>query len=79
MPRFGQRTFAFAAVFSLCSLVFAGTGPTLPPQPWDGVVPSSIGKTGPTLPPQPWDGVVPSSTIGKTGPTLPPQPWDGIV
>ena len=51
-----------ASVFSTA----AGTGPTLPPLPWDGVA------TGPTLPPLPWDGVA-------TGPTLPPLPWDGIV
>ena len=80
MPRFGQRTFASTVVLSLCALVFAGIGPTLPPQPWDGVAPhSTVSKIGPTLPPQPWDGVVPSSTVGKIGPTLPPQPWDGIV
>jgi len=80
MPRFGQRAFAFAVFLSLCALVFADTGPSLPPQPWDGVAPpSTLARTGPSLPPQPWDGVAPSSTLARTGPSLPPQPWDGIV
>ena len=78
MPRLVHHTLVIAAVLSLCSLAFAGTGPTLPPQPWDGVAPSSVSRTGPTLPPQPWDGVI-SASVSKTGPTLPPQPWDGIV
>jgi len=70
MPRFGQRTFAFAVVLSLCALVLVPTGFAVESTH------VSVARTGPTLPPQPWDGVAPTS---KTGPTLPPQPWDGIV
>jgi hypothetical protein len=34
----------------------AKTGPTLPPDPWDGGSLAVTAKTGPTLPPDPWDG-----------------------
>jgi hypothetical protein len=44
-------------------------GPTVPPDPWDGV---RIAH-GPTVPPDPWDGV----RIAH-GPTVPPDPWDGV-
>jgi hypothetical protein len=44
-------------------------GPSLPPDPWDGV---RIAH-GPSLPPDPWDGV----RIAH-GPSLPPDPWDGV-
>jgi hypothetical protein len=32
-------------------IVVVAHGPTLPPDPWDGLV-----AHGPTLPPDPWDG-----------------------
>jgi hypothetical protein len=49
--------------------VLLAHGPTVPPDPRDGV---RIAH-GPTLPPDPWDGV----RIAH-GPTLPPDPWDGL-
>ena len=54
----------------------AKTGPTLPPDPWDGGSLAVTAKTGPTLPPDPWDGGSLAVTA-KTGPILPPDPWDG--
>ena len=73
MSRLYQRLLALTVPRSLFTLVmvpmcFAGTGPTLPPVPWDG-----LAMTGPTLPPVPWDG------LAMTGPTLPPVPWDGLA
>jgi len=56
----------------LAEPVNVASGPTLPPDPWDGNVTIA---SGPTLPPDPWDGNV---TIAS-GPTLPPDPWDGNV
>ena len=57
MSRSWQRNFTFGVVFALFALVLApiaaATGPTFPPQPWDGVTL----QTGPTFPPQPWDGL----------------------
>jgi hypothetical protein len=44
-------------------------GPTMPPDPWDGV---NVAH-GPTMPPDPWDGV----NVAH-GPTMPPDPWDGV-
>jgi hypothetical protein len=60
--------------------VNSGTGPTLPPYPWDGLaaIPAFAG-TGPTLPPYPWDGLAAIPAFAGTGPTLPPYPWDGLA
>ena len=44
-------------------------GPSVPPDPWDGV---RIAH-GPSVPPDPWDGV----RIAH-GPSVPPDPWDGV-
>jgi hypothetical protein len=49
--------------------VLLAHGPTVPPDPWDGVRVAH----GPTVPPDPWDGV----RIAH-GPTVPPDPWDGV-
>jgi hypothetical protein len=44
-------------------------GPTMPPDPWEGVQLA----IGPTMPPDPWEGV-----RVAIGPTMPPDPWEGI-
>jgi len=54
---------------ALPDVTLVAHGPTIPPDPWDGV---SIAH-GPTIPPDPWDGV----RIAH-GPTIPPDPWDGV-
>ena len=50
-------------------VVLLAHGPSIPPDPWDGVRLAH----GPTVPPDPWDGV----RIAH-GPTVPPDPWDGV-
>jgi hypothetical protein len=52
--------------------VRVGHGPTMPPNPWDGLTVAAM--HGPTMPPNPWDGV----RVGH-GPTMPPNPWDGMA
>jgi hypothetical protein len=44
-------------------------GPSIPPDPWDGLRVAH----GPSIPPDPWDGL----RIAH-GPSIPPDPWDGL-
>ena len=48
----------------------ADGGPSMPPDPWDGLVADG----GPSMPPDPWDGLV-----ADGGPSMPPDPWDGLT
>jgi hypothetical protein len=48
---------------------FVAHGPTIPPDPWEGVQVAH----GPTIPPDPWEGVRVTH-----GPTIPPDPWEGV-
>jgi hypothetical protein len=47
----------------------ANHGPSIPPDPWDG---NSKVQHGPSIPPDPWDGLA-----ANHGPSIPPDPWDG--
>ena len=53
----------------LPDVMLVAHGPSIPPDPWDGV---RIAH-GPSIPPNPWDGV----RIAH-GPSIPPDPWDGV-
>ena len=53
----------------LPDVMLVAHGPSIPPNPWDGV---RIAH-GPSIPPDPWDGV----RIAH-GPSIPPDPWDGV-
>ena len=46
------------------------SGPTIPPDPWEGRTELA---SGPTIPPDPWEG----RTELASGPTIPPDPWEG--
>ena len=50
------------------SVLFAH-GPSIPPDPWEGVRLAH----GPSIPPDPWEGVRVAH-----GPSIPPDPWEGV-
>jgi hypothetical protein len=74
MRLFSENKWTVTAVLSLFALAFAVAdhGPTMPPNPWDGLAAVRSSDHGPTMPPNPWDG------LADHGPTMPPNPWDGI-
>ena len=50
----------FAVLPIVASLAIADHGPTMPPNPWDGLTlqsPAGTPDHGPTMPPNPWDGL----------------------
>ncbi len=82
MRRFFENKVAFAMLAILFALACAwnlshagtlpvkvGSGPTMPPAPWEDFRLAS----GPTMPPAPWEDLRIAS-----GPTMPPAPWEDL-
>jgi len=55
-----------------------GHGPTMPPDPWAGLMVADSEGHGPTMPPDPWAGLTLADNEGH-GPTMPPDPWAGLT
>jgi len=55
-----------------------GHGPTMPPDPWAGLMVADNEGHGPTMPPDPWAGLMLADNEGH-GPTMPPDPWAGLM
>ena len=56
--------------------VMIAHGPSMPPDPWEGIRTAGIAH-GPSMPPDPWEGVRTASVTH--GPSMPPDPWEGVA